>query len=193
MIVHAWGLLAYEQAYLKMQDVHTQALVDGQNHLILCQHPNIYTLGQDEDESFNVATFKTDRGGSITSHSPGQNIYYFCFQSSFPSRFFAKVLSVFISFFNTYLPQVYYDKSNPGFYLKNTKLLSLGFRYKKGVSLHGVSLNVSPDLNFHNQIFPCNLKGISASSLVNEGINLTCAEVNEKIIKLICEVFDESL
>ncbi|SFV51915.1 Octanoate-[acyl-carrier-protein]-protein-N-octanoyltransferase [hydrothermal vent metagenome] len=193
MILHDWGVLDYKIAYEKMQDVHAQALKDGQNHLILCQHEEIYTLGQDEDTSFDVKTFKTDRGGSITSHSPGQNIYYFCFQTPFPARFFSHVISVFTRFFESHLPLVYYDKKQPGFYLKDAKLLSLGFRYKKGVSLHGIALNVSPDLNFHNQINPCNLKDIRTSSLANEGVTFSCAEVNEKIIKLICEVFDESL
>lgn len=193
MIVHNWDLLEYEKAYNKMQEVHALALEDGQNHLILCQHENIYTLGQDEDKNFEVDTYQTDRGGSITSHSPGQNMYYFCFQTAFPARFFSKVLSVFTRFFNTYLPLVYYDKDRPGFYLNGTKLLSLGFRYKQGVSLHGVSLNVCPDLSFHNQIHPCNLKDISSSSLANEKIDMSCSEVNEKILKLICEAFDESL
>ncbi|PHR58068.1 MAG: lipoyl(octanoyl) transferase [Arcobacter sp.] len=193
MIIHDWGLLEYELAYEKMQEVHSIALEDGQNHLILCQHPPIYTLGQDEDQSFEVETFKTNRGGSITSHSPGQNIYYFCFQTAFPARFFSKVLSVFRSFFKSHLPLVHYDKDRPGFYLKDAKLLSLGFRYKKGVSLHGVALNVCPELSFHNKIHPCNLKDISSTSLKNEDLSLSCAEVNEKIIRLVCEVFDESL
>lgn len=193
MILHDWGVLEYKVAYEKMQEVHAQALKDGQNHLILCQHEEIYTLGQDEDKSFEVETFQTDRGGSITSHSPGQNIYYFCFQAAFPARFFSHVISVFTRFFQSYLPLVYYDKNQPGFYLKDAKLLSLGFRYKKGVSLHGIALNVSPDLSFHNQIHPCNLKDIRTSSLANEAVMLSCAEVNEKVIQLICEVFDESL
>ncbi len=193
MILHDWGVVEYKIAYRKMQKVHAQALQDGQNHLILCQHKEIYTLGQDEDKSFEVKTFKTDRGGSITSHSPGQNIYYFCFQAAFPARFFSKVIFVFTRFFQTYLPLVYYDKDQPGFYLKGAKLLSLGFRYKKGVSLHGIALNVCPDLSFHNLIHPCNLKDICTSSLVNEAVELSCAEVNEKVIELICEIFNESL
>jgi len=193
MIIHDWGLLEYEKAYKKMQEIHAQALVDGENHLILCQHFPIYTVGQDEKQSFKVPTYKTDRGGSISSHSPGQNIYYFCFQTPFPSRFFSKVISVYKHFFQGHLPGAVYDKTKPGFYMNKTKLLSLGFRYKKGVSLHGVSLNVSPELSFHNKIHPCNLKGVSSSSLSENGLLLSCEEVNAQVIKHICEVFDESL
>lgn len=193
MILHDWGLLPYEYAFIKMQEIHSQAIKDGHNHLILCQHEKIYTIGQDENQTFDIKTYKTNRGGSITSHSPGQNIYYFCFHTAFPARFFSKVLSVYSEFFKTQIPSAYYDKVRPGFYINNKKILSLGFRYKKGVSLHGVSLNVSPDLDFHNQINPCNLKGISSSSLKNENINISCDIVNKKIVKLICEAFNESL
>ncbi|HIC44711.1 MAG TPA: lipoyl(octanoyl) transferase [Sulfurimonas sp.] len=193
MILHDWGLLEYELAYVKIQEVHTLALEDGQNHLILCQHPCIYTIGQDAKEIFKVPSFKTDRGGSITSHSPGQNIYYFCFHAPLPAKFFSKIISIYSEFFKIYLPSAHYEKERPGFYIKDTKLLSLGFRYKKGVSLHGVALNVSPALDFHNKIKPCNLEGIRSSSLKEQGLDLSCKEVNEKIVNLILKAFNESL
>lgn len=194
MTVHDWGLLEYEKAHQQMLDVHKRACEDGNNHLIICQHPNIFTLGQDEwEKDFNVPVYKTDRGGSITSHSPGQNVYYFCFHTLSPARFFAKVIESFSDFFKKYLPLVTYDKNNPGFYLRDKKLLSLGFRYKDGVSLHGVALNVCVDLNFHHQISPCNLKDIVAGSLQEEGLTLSCEDVNEEIIGILRKVFDESL
>lgn len=194
MIVHEWGLIEYEKAHLKMKDIHKTAVQNGENHLILCQHPDIYTLGQNEKESlFDVQTYKTDRGGSISCHSKGQNIYYFCFHSPSPARFFANIISVYKKFFNMHLSEAFYDKKNPGFYIEDAKLLSLGFRYKKGFSLHGVSLNVCVDLDFHNRISPCNLKGIRSSSLKEQGLSISCEDVNEQIVKNICEVFNESI
>ncbi|PHS58331.1 MAG: lipoyl(octanoyl) transferase [Sulfurimonas sp.] len=193
MIVHNWGLINYEHAHNKMLEIHKNALSDKQNHLILCQHPEIYTLGYDEEDIFDVKSLKTDRGGSISSHSEGQNIYYFCFHSPYPARFLANIISVYTSFFKQYLADVYYDKKKPGFYIGSKKLLSLGFRYKQGVSLHGVSLNVDINLDFHNKIKPCNLKGFSSSSLVEQGLNLSCKDVDTLIIQNICEAFNESV
>ena len=194
MIRHDWGLITYELAELKMNNIHKQARDGGCNHLILCQHPNIYTLGQDAwNTDFDVNTYKTDRGGSISAHSPGQNIYYFCFHTPHPVLFYSKVIAVFEAFFKKYLPLVVYDKARPGFYLENKKLLSLGFRYKQGVSLHGIALNVCTDLDFHNVIRPCNLEGIRSSSLEAEGLRLNATEINEEIVERICEVFDESV
>lgn len=194
MKVHKLGLISYERAVQKMEEIHLCAVKERKNHLILCQHPDVFTVGMDAWEtSFKVKVVKTDRGGSISCHSPGQNIYYFCFHSPYPARFFSKVTSVFESFFKSYLPRVEYDRDKPGFYIQSRKLSSLGFRYRQGVSLHGVALNVDVDLCLHNIINPCNLDGIRSSSLKAEGLTLTCQEVDEAILKSVLREFDESI
>lgn len=185
MILHKLGLIPYKEAMEVMRSIHMLAVEDGQNHLILCAHPNIFTVGQDENRSFPVPTVRTDRGGSITCHTPGQNIYYFCFQAPNPARFYANVLQSFEEFFAHTLPNVQYDKKNPGFYIQNRKIASLGFRYSKGVSLHGVALNVDVDLDFHAQVSPCNLTGIVPTSLHNEGITLSCTTVDDIIMTIL--------
>ena len=192
MIVHKWGEIGYREAREKMQEVHAFAREDGQNHLILCSHPNVFTIGTAEKESFTVAVIQSDRGGSITCHSSGQNIYYFCFQVKNPAQFYKKVLTAFETFFMKYLPEVTYNKDQAGFYIQNRKIASLGFRYSKGVSLHGVSLNVDVDLDFHSQVHPCNLDGIVSTSLAKEGVNLTQAAVNAAIVHYLEESFDDA-
>ena len=193
MIVHNWGEIAYTQARKQMQEIHAQALKDGENHLILCLHPNIFTVGSDVQDSFAVETVQSDRGGSITCHTRGQNIYYFCFGVKNPARFYKKVLHSFEDFFMKYLPAVKYDKTNPGFYIQNRKIASLGFRYSQGVSLHGVALNVDVDLAFHAQVAPCNLAGIVPTSLANEGILLSQESVNKALLTSIQKRFDDAV
>ena len=191
MRVHELGLLEYEKAREIMQNIHTKAMKDGKNHLILCSHPNVFTLGSDKTTAFNVPTIASDRGGSITCHTPEQSIFYFCFQVHQPARFYKKVLTAFESFFVEFLPAVKYDKQNPGFYIQNRKIASLGFRYSKGVSLHGVALNVAVDLDFHSQVAPCNLEGITPTSLLHEGVIMSEAEVNAAMLKKIEKSFDD--
>ena len=193
MIVHNWGEVEYLKARQMMQEVHSQAVEDGKNHLILCSHPNIFTVGSDVQESFSVETTQSDRGGSITCHTPGQNIYYFCFDAKNPARFYKKVLHSFEDFFVKYLPEVKYDKNNPGFYNKNRKIAALGFRYSQGVSLHGVALNVDVDLAFHAQVSPCNLEDIVPTSLVNEGVFLSQESVNEALLISIQKRFNDAV
>ncbi len=190
MIIHNWGEIEYRKGREMMQAVHDEALKDKKNHLIICSHPNVFTVGYDENRSFKVDTIKCDRGGSITCHSPGQNIYYFCFQVKNPAFFYKKVIDSFGKFFNKHLPNVQFDKKNPGFYIENRKISSLGFRYSQGVSLHGVAVNVDVDLLFHSQVNPCNLNGIVPTSLKNEGAFLTQDEVNKEMTTFIKEVFE---
>jgi lipoyl(octanoyl) transferase len=191
MKVHELGLIEYEKARVIMQEIHDQALQDGQNHLILCSHPNVFTLGSDKSTAFEVPTVASDRGGSITCHTPGQCIFYYCFQAAHPAQFYKKVLTAFESFFNDFLPAVKYDKQNPGFYIQNRKIASLGFRYSQGVSLHGVALNVGVDLDFHTQVAPCNLEGVLPTSLLQEGVIMSEAEVNAVMLKRIEESFGD--
>ena len=194
MIVHEWGLLLYEKARQRMDTIHQQAYHDGQNHLILTSHPACFTVGRDAwEKPWDVDVIKSDRGGSITAHSEGQNIYYFCFHTPSPARFFSKVITLFEAFFATYHDSIVYDKQNPGFYIQNRKIASLGFRYKDGISLHGVALNVDVDLAFHSQINPCNLQGISPTSLRHESIMISQQSVDQAIISKVLEHFDESL
>ncbi|WP_457746639.1 lipoyl protein ligase domain-containing protein [Sulfurimonas sp.] len=193
MILHNWGEIDYITAREQMQKVHEKAKKDGKNHLILCSHPNVFTVGKDETKKFNIDVLQSDRGGSITCHSVGQNIYYFCFQVSNPAQFYKKVLQAFEMFFQEVLPEVTYDKKSAGFYIQNRKIASLGFRYSQGVSLHGVALNVNVDLDFHSQVPPCDLEGIVATSLQNEGITLTLKHVNKIMLQEIQEVFNDTI
>ncbi|WP_457748832.1 lipoyl(octanoyl) transferase LipB [Sulfurimonas sp.] len=193
MIVHDWGEIEYTQARKEMQKLHSQALKGHENHLILCSHPNVFTLGSDEKKSFDVPCVQSDRGGSISCHSPGQNVYYFCFEVQKPVLFYKKVLHSFEDFFMKYLPEAVYEKANPGFYIKNRKIASLGFRYSQGISLHGVSLNVDVDLAFHSLVAPCNLEGIVPTSLANEGVQLTQDQVNSEIVQAITKHFEDAV
>ena len=194
MILHRWGEVPYEEGYARMLAVHEEAKIDGQNHLILTSHPPCYTVGRDTwDAPWSVPVIRSDRGGSVTCHSPGQNIYYFSFQAPNPPLFFRKVRTVFGNFFSRFDKPFYYDKANPGFYIENRKICSLGFRYKEGVSLHGVALNVDVDLAFHNRVNPCNLQNIEATSLKNEDIHIDPESVNNFMIEEIRKVFDDAL
>jgi len=192
MIVHDWGEIEYTKAREKMQSVHAVALQDKQNHLILCSHPNVFTIGSSCNTPFGVPVIQSDRGGSITCHTLGQSVFYFCFQVQNPAKFYKKVLTAFEIFFMQYLPEVTYNKAQAGFYIQNRKIASLGFRYSQGVSLHGVALNVDVDLDFHSQVNPCNLEGIVPTSLANENVHLTQEALNREIVHYIGKSFDDA-
>lgn len=193
MILHHWGCIDYAKARQKMGEVHRKASQDGKNHLIFCEHLPVFTVGMQDAKEWSVPVFKTDRGGSITCHSPGQLVCYFCFQVREPMLFYRRVRRTFEAFFSNTLPHVFYDSKQAGFYCENRKIASLGFRYAEGVSLHGVSLNIDVDFMLHNKVNPCGIKGVHATSLKKEGIHMTREEAEHLILEYICEGFDESV
>ncbi len=172
-----------------MDEIHNQACQDGQNHLILCQHNNVFTVGADDQATWGVPTIRTDRGGSITCHSPGQIVSYFCFQAPSPPLFYRRLISAYEKLFSILKIPARYDRTHPGFYIKNRKIASLGFRYRNSVSLHGVALNVDIDLEFHSQVNPCGIDGVVPSSLKEEGCDKNITEIEELLIKCIKESF----
>ena len=193
MILHHWGNIDYVQAREKMNGVHDQACKDRKNHLIFCEHTPVFTVGKNDDKVWPVPVLQTDRGGSITCHSPGQLVCYFCFQVPEPMAFYRRVRRSFENLFAELLPEVFYDTKQAGFYIENRKIASLGFRYTKGVSLHGVSMNIDVDLDLHNRVSPCGIDGIVATSLKEEGIEMTLKEMGNLVLQHIGEGFDESL
>jgi len=193
MRVHRWGKIDYLEAREKMNLVHAQAVKDKENHLIFCEHPAVFTVGKNDDRAWPVPVVETDRGGSITCHSEGQLLCYFCFQVSEPMLFYRRVRRSFERVLTSLLPGLFYDPKQAGFYLENRKAASLGFRYVNGVSLHGVSVNVDVDLALHNRVNPCGLEGITATSLKAEGVKMKMAALEDLILKQIEENFDETL
>ncbi|ACN99590.1 lipoyl(octanoyl) transferase LipB [Sulfurihydrogenibium azorense] len=184
------GILDYLEGYKEMRNIHSKAVESGENYLILCQHYDVYTVGENEkEENFPVPVVKTDRGGSITFHGIGQPIFYFVFRVNSPKIFYRKVVKSFDEVFKSLSDKIYHDFKNPGFYIEKRKLASLGFRYSKGYSLHGVAVNHSVNLEKFNLIKPCNLDGYTATSLIAEGINIDIDNLKNEVIKKLYKNF----
>jgi lipoyl(octanoyl) transferase len=193
MILHHWGNIDYVQAREKMNDVHSQACKNGENHLIFCEHAPVFTVGENDNNAWPVPVVQSDRGGSISCHSPGQLVCYFCFQVTEPIFFYRRIRRSFENLFAKVLPEVFYDPKQAGFYIGSRKIASLGFRYSQGVSLHGVSVNIDVDLSLHNRVNPCGIEGIAATSLKEEGIEMNMKEMENLILQYLCEGFNETL
>ena len=183
------GLIDYKDALNIMKQYHKKALENNKNYLLICQHYDVYTVGENEDKDFPVAVVKTDRGGSITFHGIGQPIFYFVFKVKSQINFYKKVVKSFDEVFKSLSDKIYHDFKNPGFYIENRKLASVGFRFSKGFSLHGVAVNHSVDLEKFNIIKPCNLDGYVATSLLAEGIEIELEELVSRITDSILENF----
>jgi lipoyl(octanoyl) transferase len=187
MVTKNLNLVPFETAYElmnKLQQNHQK------NILLFAKHHPIFTVGKSEAKNFPFA-YIVDRGGSITYFDEGTLMCYFIFKVKSPPLFFRKVVKIFSEFFKELSENIYYDIKRPGFYIQSRKIASIGFNYKNGVSKHGVSIHLNPNLENFNKINPCNLKGVTATSLKQEGIEIKESDIINKITALTLKHFGE--
>ena len=181
------GKIEYKE-FLKLQE---ELIKQKENYLLFATHNPIFTVGKNEAYKFPWA-LKVDRGGSITYFDEGTLMVYFIFNVQNPAFFYKNVKKSISLFFKNFPLEIYYDKNKPGFYIQNRKIASLGFRYENNKSKHGVSIHINPNLDEFNKINPCNLSGIKATSLYNEGINISINTAKNLIKDIIKKVFYET-
>lgn len=152
----------------------------------ILEHQSIYTLGLNGSrehllKSTQTPVIKTDRGGQITWHGPGQLILYTLIdlrRRGLGIRSLIRSLeSSVIQLLRSYGIQGEFRPDAPGVYIDNSKIASVGLRVVKGCSYHGLSLNVNPDLDFFTYINPCGYAGLKTTSLAALGIESNCSEI----------------
>ena len=159
----------------------------------ILEHPNIYTAGtsynENEilDKSINVV--KTNRGGKITYHGPGQTICYFVIDLNRRKKdirkFTTTIENIIIQTLKEYQINSFNDRDNIGIWVnhknKIKKIAAIGIRVSKWIAYHGFSINVNNNLENYNKIIPCGIKNKSVSNLKlikDQNYN----ELNDKII-----------
>lgn len=153
----------------------------------LLEHPPLYTSGPRAKPEHLVIpdrfpVFETGRGGELTYHGPGQRIAYVMVDVAHrlkgDIRAFVSVLenSVIDTLDSLGIP-AWSDPARPGVWVKDetapageAKIAALGLRVRRGVSFHGLSLNIAPDLTHFDGIVACGLEGSAVTSLARLGI-----------------------
>ena len=159
----------------------------------ILEHPSIYTAGtsynENEilDKSINV--IKTNRGGKITYHGPGQTICYFVIDLNKRKKdirkFTTTIENTIIQTLKEYQINSFNDRDNIGIWVnhenKIKKIAAIGIRVSRWIAYHGFSINVNNNLENYNKIIPCGIKNKSVSSLkLIKDQNYD--ELNDKII-----------
>ena len=142
----------------------------------LLEHPDVYTSGLNYNNSEiidkKIKIIKTNRGGKITYHGPGQIIFYFIINLNKRKkdiRWFVSIIEKSIKdTLNEFNIKSVSDKKNIGIWIKKNnerrKIASIGIKIKKWVAYHGFSLNYKTNLDNFSKIIPC---GISDLKLIN--------------------------
>lgn len=190
LVLKDWGLIDYQEAYQQQLDLFNRLIEAKQNEeersntLLFCEHPPVITLGKSGDmhnllfaeerlKAEGVSFYRTDRGGDVTFHGPGQLVGYPIFDLEKLGiglkAYITLVEEAIILLLDQYgikgerlegATGVWLDTSLPS----ARKICAIGVRSSRYVTMHGFALNVNTDLNYFRLINPCGFidKGVTS-------------------------------
>ena len=192
----------YDEAVALMEERVAAITAGGAGELVwLLEHPPLYTAGTSADPSDLIdadalPVFRSGRGGQYTYHGPGQRIAYLMLDLNRRGR----DLRAFVCALANWLiaSRAAFDvtgerrEGRVGVWVvdaggRDLKIAALGLRVRRWVTMHGVSLNVAPELDHYQGIVPCGIREHGITSLAALGVDATMAEV-DAVLK---RAFDE--
>ena len=187
--------IKYEEAIKFMEQRLLEVDEKKSKQLIwILQHDDLYTAGTSFDEKDiidkSIEIIKTNRGGKITYHGPGQLICYFVIDLKERKKDIRKFISLIeksiIDTLKLFNIDTYADKDNIGIWYNNNskieKVAAIGVRVSKWIAYHGFSININNDLKKYDAIIPCGIKNKGVTSLCNI-INQNYENIDDIILK----------
>lgn len=190
----------------------TGAEAGTQHYFLLCEHPNVFTLGKNGKEQHllinkqqrqekQVAYFHINRGGDITFHGPGQIVGYpildlekFSTDLGLYLRNLEEVIILALAEYGIKAGRskgetgVWIDAEIPG---KARKICAIGIRCSRWITMHGFALNVNTDLSYFDMIVPCGIQNKQVTSMQKElGDTIDMEEVKAAICRNFAVVFE---
>ena len=206
------GEVGYNTALEKM-DNHVQKMISGEGgeKIWLLEHPPLYTAGTSADKKDLIKpnlfpVFETKRGGQYTYHGPGQRIVYVMLDlnnrgkdiKKFVNNLEAWIIHTLAEFnvigqsrsgrVGIWVERPDKPKNVDGF-LEEEKIAAIGVRLKKWVTLHGLSINVDPDLDNFQGIVPCGIKDHGVTSMADLGLPVSMVDLDIALKKSFSKVF----
>ena len=186
----------YEDAISFMEDRLKDIDLKKVDDLIwVLEHDHIYTSGTSYNENDiidkSISIIKTNRGGKITYHGPGQLICYFVIDLKKGKKDIRKFISVIeksiIETLKLYDIETFADKENIGIWYNDNstikKVAAIGVRVSKWIAYHGFSININNDLKKHDAIIPCGIKDKGITNL-KQIKNQNYDELKNKLIEI---------
>lgn len=159
-------------------------------------HPSVYTQGtscvaQPRPSDRRIPVIKTDRGGQITYHGPGQLIIYLLLDIKRlgigPKRLVRQIEAAIINLLAQYGVVAEVQDGAPGVYVKQQKIAALGLRIRNGCTYHGLSLNMDMDLTPFEHIDPCGYAGLKVTQLSELGVKVDSPALTNQLIDCLIE------
>ena len=195
--------LDYKIALVRMEGIVDKIISgDEQETIWLLEHNEIYTAGTSTKDIHleNVKSapiIKTNRGGQLTFHGPGQRIIYLMInleRFSYDIRKYVNFLEQLImnTLYEFNISTHRWDKAIGVWTYKQInsrkivnkerhKIASIGIRVRKKISFHGISVNINPNLDFFDKIVPCGLENSKATSAKELGVKVSYNDFDEAL------------
>ena len=160
----------------------------------ILEHEDLYTAGTSFNEheiiDKSIKIIKTNRGGKITYHGPGQLICYFVINLKERKKDIRKFISIIeksiIDTLKLYNIDTFADKDNIGIWYNNNskieKIAAIGVRVSKWIAYHGFSININNNLKKYDSIIPCGIKGKGVTNLYSIK-NQNYENIDDMVIK----------
>lgn len=180
-IVESWGRTSYADAWQRQREYHEDIVSDDRPPtLIFTEHHPVLTLGAnfheenllqsaEQLEEAGVEVIRTDRGGDVTYHGPGQLVVYPLFPLEWVNRDIHRWLRE--------LEQIAIDAAaefgvtarrfapHTGAWIGDEKFTAIGIKVRRWVSLHGMAINCQANLEYFSRIVPCGIQGFGVTNL----------------------------
>ena len=167
----------YEDAISFLEKKVEKVKKGGREFVWILEHPTTFTAGirysKNEILDHSINLKKSNRGGKITLHNPGQKIVYFAINLNKRKKNIRNLVkqleNIIIRFLKLYGINSHADRKNIGIWVKNKKIAAIGIRVSRWVAYHGFSININNNLYDYKKIIPCGLDNKNITSIKNEG------------------------
>ena len=168
--------------------------------LLFVEHPHLYTIGRGGDldnvlAARDVPLYRTSRGGDVTYHGPGQLVVYpiIDLRSKLRRdvhRYVRKLEMTAIETLKDFGLEAMRRPPYTGIWIDNRKIAAIGIAVRRGITFHGLALNVTTDLSYFDRIIPCGLSWADVTSMAKElGKDPSVHDVGESFLCHFAELF----
>jgi lipoyl(octanoyl) transferase len=195
VVIKDLGIKQYQETFSAMKDF----VAKGEDESIwMLEHYPVFTLGTAADQKHilkrtDIDILQADRGGEVTYHGPGQLVIYFLLnikkRNLGPKKFVKQLENLVQKTLLDFQIQSNAIEGSPGVYVDSKKIASIGLRFSKGYSYHGISINVDMDLDPFKNINPCGYEGLQVTQIKDIYSNITLEKVKSAVEANIQQIF----
>ena len=189
-----FGIVDYLSTWQEMKDFTLARTRNTFDEIWLLQHPPVYTLGvagkmEHLLRNNGISVVRTDRGGQITYHGPGQIVAYLLLDvrrlKLGVRELVRQMEGAVMDLLEEYSIDTKFREDAPGVYVENAKIAALGLKIKNGCCYHGIALNVDMDLTPFSAINPCGFSGLEITQTsdlgISDGLDILTNKLSEKL------------